>query len=76
MFPPTLKGNADGVNVAPVSVEIRICPLLGSHELVYIPVAYEDRIRVGVSDNEKIILRTKYSRFGWTGSVAKASTPQ
>lgn len=36
----TLKGRTDGVNVAPWSVEIKICPLLGSHEFVYIPVAF------------------------------------
>ncbi len=40
MFPPTLKGKAEGVNVLPWSVEIKMCPLLGSQLFVYMPVAY------------------------------------
>ena len=39
MLPPTLKGKGEGAQVDPVSVEIKIWPLFGSQELVYIPVA-------------------------------------
>lgn len=41
MFPPTLNGSFETLKEAPRSPEMRICPLLGSQEFVYIPVASE-----------------------------------
>src|SRR6185437_6484937 len=39
MLPPSLNGSAVACQVAPRSEERRMEPLLGSHELVYMPTA-------------------------------------
>lgn len=74
ILPPTLKGKGDGVKVEPWSVDMRICPLLGSQLLVYIPVACSNVRKGSVQHTQKLL--TKYKRSGSTGSVASASTPQ
>lgn len=55
MLPPTLKGKREGVNVAPVSVEIKIWPLFGSQEFVYIPVALGKKSQTNTCNNVCIV---------------------
>ena len=75
MLPPTLNGRGMVVNEAPWLVDLRMAPLFGSQEFVYIPTArYLDGVDLDQLSNKN--REGTYRLLVFTGSVARASMPQ